>query len=253
MDDNRLIKLVIKSYSGFFERPQYEDKLILTNNSVNYEKEYSDSFGFGENSGPQQFENTQRSYKTKNGFKWFKNLELNLDLLEQEEQHVLDAGGYSFEIFYENGTKKSIHYFCDDNVKGENLQYIFYLLRKVVPPNEETPYYIQDFCNVDYDLLEEILKTLEKGEAYNGNTLKNDFLFKLIEFDFDYSKTMEMITYEKKQIETLSFDEIRAFITYMAKEENCQTGLFYKHLKNETILRVVKRLKKLISDDDEED
>ena len=86
MNDNRLIKLVIESYSGFFSKPHFEDKLVLTKTGVNYKKEFSGPFRFNEDGEPQQLENIQWSYKTKNEFKWFENLQMDLELLKQEEQ-----------------------------------------------------------------------------------------------------------------------------------------------------------------------
>ena len=200
-----------------------------------------------------QLENIQWSYKTKNEFKWFENLQMDLELLKQEEQHVLDAGGYSLDIFYEDGTKKSFHFFDIDEVRSEHLQHIFYLLRKVVPPNEEMPNYMQISYDVDYYLLRDILKTLEKNEPYSGESLKEDFLLKLVEFDFEYVKSMEKIENEKRQIEMFSFDEIRTFITYMARDERWSSGAFDEYVKDGTALRVAKRLKELTYEDDEED
>ena len=253
MSESVLKKVVIESYSGFFSRPHYEDKFVITNNSVNYKKEYSGPFRFNEDGSPQQFENIQWSYKTKNEFKWFESLRMDLELLEQEEQHVLDAGGYSLDIFYEDGTKKSFHFFDVGDVKNETLQHIFYLLRQVVPPNEEIPNYMQISYDTDYYLLKEILKTLEKGETYNGQSLKEDFLLKLVEFDFEYVKNIERIENEKKQIENFSFDEIRTFITYMARDERWSSGAFEEYVKDGTALRVAKRLKELTYEDDEEE
>lgn len=31
---------------------------------------------------------------------------MDIELLEQEEQHVLDAGGFSIDVIYEDDTKK---------------------------------------------------------------------------------------------------------------------------------------------------
>ena len=253
MDETRLKKLVIESYSGYFARPHYEDKLVLTRDSVTYKKEYSGPFRFNEDGEPQQLENIQWSYKTKNGFRWFENLEMDLRLLEQEEQHVLDAGGFSLEIFFEDGSKKSFHFFDVDEVKNEHLQHIFYLLRKVVPPNEETPSYMQLSYEVDYYLLKEILNALEKNEEYKGQSLKEDFLLRLIEADFEYGKTIERIEKEKKEIENFTFDEIRAFITYMARDERWSNGAFDEYLEDGTALRIAKRLKNLTYEDDEDD
>ena len=101
--------------------------------------------------------------------------------------------------------------------------------------------------------MRDILKALEKNETYSGESLKEDFLFKLVEFDFEYVKSMEKIENEKRQIEMFSFDEIRTFITYMARDERWSSGAFDEYVKDGTALRVAKRLKELTYEDDEED
>ena len=50
-----------------------------------------------------------------------------------------------------------------------------------------------------------------------------------------------------------SFNEIRTFITYMARDERWSSGAFDECVKDGTALRVAKRLKELTYEDDEED
>ena len=127
MNNNEIVKIVIKSSSGYFSDKPYDDKVILTEDTFSYEykpkeeSEFNPSFKW--------------SYKTistlfKQQFK--KIAELTAWALDNIDIDCLDAGSIEFIVTYADKTKKEKYYICS----GDSFKELFKEIKAICPSKE---------------------------------------------------------------------------------------------------------------------
>ncbi len=174
---------------------------------------------------------------------------------------MLDAGGYTITIKMLDGSKKELHF--DDigfDPEDEGLQHIFHLLRKMIPQIEELPFYLSlqslEDVQIKIDQLDEIIAELEKKPKLDVNKGYPKWVWTMIcgllERDFDYTQLFERLTDPNTDLSKLSFEEIKAFVTGMARAEHWCEGCVIQFIENGSALKVMKRLRELLKADSEE-
>ena len=134
MLDIELKKIEFRQYTGYFQRPAYEETLVITRNSVTYKKEFTGPFNFDENNNPINLD-VKWTYKSSRDFEWFDTIIPDIFLIKKDERGILDAGGRCFKFVFSDG--KSIEfYYCGGYIKDEHLDKIRKCIRKVIPKQE---------------------------------------------------------------------------------------------------------------------
>lgn len=63
--------------------------------------------------------------------------------------------------------------------------------------------------------------------------------------DYDYKRTLDLISRNKKMISNFSIEEVKAVLTYIERGEYFVTGYIAGMIENGTLLDILKQLDKL--------
>ena len=258
--DANVKEIVIESYPGYFSRVKYEDKLKISSNWISYKKNF---FGLSAFDSEEELEDIKWDYKTTS--KEFENLFNSLSSAcvfyeKHDRGPVLDAAGYAITVKMQDGSKKELHF--DDfgyDAEDESLQHIFYLIRKMIPQIEELPFYLshQTLGDVRMELekLDEIISELEKKpelDVYKGYPKWVwTMICGLLERDFDYTESFDRLVDSNTDLSKLTFEEIKTFVTGLARSEHWCEGGVIQFIENGSALKVMKRLRELLEVDEE--
>ncbi len=257
-------EVTVESYSGYFERPGFEDKLKISKNWISYKKEYR----FGPFELDEEHKNQKWDFKTSNSA--FENkfealCELISEYQEKHDLEVLDASGFVITLKFANNNKKEINLALDVNSYSND-----YALRKIanaildmVPNGESYPRCLshQTAIDIGFEVIEEALNWLKNhndvdytdpGEVKEGTTAfaypiyprELEILFESLEPCFDYHEKAERII-EVTNTELLDFEDLRALLTYIYRGEKFCDGLIVSFIKNGKLMSWIERLNEI--------
>ena len=180
----------------------------------------------------------------------------------KEVQEGEEGSGIRILITMNDGTEKDliINYTSFD-ASDEDLQYIFYLMRKMFPRMKDLPFYlkhqtIHDLKNRENEI-DEMLEGLRQKPRLDIHTpypnYLNTLLSSLLEKDFDYQKSFEKFLSLDCDYSKLTFEEIKTFITGLYRSEQGCLGSIIPYVEEGELYMVVKRLKELLSQEDIEE
>ena len=261
-------EVTVESYSGYFERPGFEDKLKISKNWVSYKKDYHfDLFELDKVHVKQKWD-----FKTSNSAfedKFETLCELISEYQEEHNLEVLDAGGFAITLKFANKEKKEINLPLDVNSYHDD-----YALRKIanaildmIPKGESYPACLshQTALDIGEEVIEEALNWLKKhndveysypGEGKEGTASfaypiyprELMVLFESLEPCFNYHEKAERIT-ELTNTKLLEFDDLRALLTYLFRGEKFCDGLIVSFIKNGKLLSWIERLNEIVTDE----
>lgn len=252
-------EITIESYPGYFSRIKFEDKLKISSSWISYKKQYFnflDSEDFEEEDVKWDYKTTSKEFSS-----LFDSL-CNACLYYSKKDHgdVLDAGGYTITIKMLDNSKKELHFdYVGFNPEDEELQHIFHLIRKMIPQTEKLPFYLShqslEDIHMDIEKLDEIIAELEKKpklDVYKGYPKWVwTMICGLLERDFEYTPTFDRLVKPTTDLSELSFEEIKTFVTGMARAEHWCEGGVIQFVENGSALKVMKRLRELLEVDEE--
>jgi hypothetical protein len=128
MNNNEIVKIVIKSSSGYFSDKRYDDKVTLTENTFSYEYKPKEE-------EPEIIPSIKWSYKTTSElFKsQFKRIaELTVWTLDNIDIDCFDAGSIEFIVTYADKTKKEKYYISS----GDSFKDLFKEIKAICPSKE---------------------------------------------------------------------------------------------------------------------
>ena len=180
----------------------------------------------------------------------------------KEVQEGEEGSGIRILITMNNGEEKDliINYTSFD-ASDEDLQYIFYLIRKMFPRMKDYPFYLQhqtihDLKNRENEI-DEMLEGLRQRPHLDIHTpypnYLNTLLSSLLEKDYDYQKSFEKFLSLDCDYSKLTFEEIKTFITGLYRSEQGCLGSIIPYVEEGELYMVVKRLKELLSQEDIEE
>ena len=142
-------KITIKSYSGFFCRPGYEDKLVLSLDRISYSLTYNDS--------PLMVPDEKKPENEK----WIHRHSISEKVLVEAifefaskndffvgDMGILDGEGISLIIEYDDKTKQEVSADYGDYIDSEykNLFKLLQLISFLIPKDKYRPDYFNNKC-----------------------------------------------------------------------------------------------------------
>ena len=259
MSEN-ITRIQIKYHCGYFCENPYEDILSISSEKISYKRNYRNSLYLDLDSDEVTEADWDFKIANKKYREYFKRLLMELDLYEQPiKETILDAP--SFNILLKNGRKiiKDMHFdFCGPFLQDQNLQFIFFLIRKLIPQNDYLilPEYLneQTTDDVDLDDLDTIIEKLESEDASAYPYPKWVYLMmnELLERDFEYSLTTDKLIEQKINISDFTFKEVKAYLTFVFRAEHFTEFAIKRFIESGEALQLMKRLYEICSPDDED-
>ena len=253
-------EIIIESYPGYFSHVKFDDKLKISSNCIFYKKHFFNDHLF---ESEDELEEVKWEYKTTS--KEFSDLfdalcKASVFYEKYDRGMALDAGGYKITIKMVDNSKKELRFDdCDFEVEDESLQYIFYLIRKMIPQTEELPFYLshQTLESIQMKLreIDEIITELEKRPKLDASkgypTWVWTMLCGILEIDFDYATSFDKLVKQKTDFSKLTFEEIKTFVTGLARAERWSEGSIIHFVENGFLLQAMKRLRELLENEEE--
>ena len=223
----------------------YKDEMIITENSISYQRfnifdeKYNLSWSH---------KTTSKEYKEK-----FNKLCSSLYPLKRDSYEFwTDCGEFEFVIKY-NDLSEEVYSFTRHMIENENLKYLAYLIRDIAPISEPISGMIDYKIEKEYldIILDDYIDKLSDSNVVNNLTWNYPEwvweIFDLIPLDYKYSETTDKLLERNVDIRLYDFNEVKAMLTYVVRNEHFCDGAILEHIKNGTVLKLLKRLKELVS------
>lgn len=260
MNDKEISEVCIKTDHVFYAPPTsyeaYNDKLRISKQRISYKRI---AFPTKKVTKSWDYKTSSKEYSDN-----FEKLCTHIRMITPAEIMKTDCGGFDIEIIYTDMTSGVVDY--DGDFHENNLDFIAYLIKKLIPNGESYSGMLDydELACLDDEILDESIDILSKNpriEWYQpppkSGVLTLSYpsygpwvwnIFDLLVPDYQYNIIMDMIKKNNKKIRDFTFEEVKAMLTYINRGEKFCDGHIASKIEDGTLLELLKRLKLLYTD-----